>query len=715
MFFWEELSMQKRKKRTKSSTRIQTTITELKTKLDEIDDSALTNEDLNDILDEVAAIKAAVDELKNNNDNINDEVANLDAEVDDILEKLGELLAANAVVQGDLRITNLGDLEVAQDLINTDDDDPEVTIQGNLYVLINDTNGLKDSLVAVNKITNKIKIVQKTATVTTNSAIELNALTYVTENYALSGTGSVADGKLRTINGAMTIDLGGDLDYSRLSSIGSDGVTISQTSTVTSVDFGGLVTGKILTGAASISLPNATSVKVGGVLPAVVDLPKATTFESTYVGSAQTTTTITIGGDDASFSLGAKKFTGQVTITTTGDVNLPQLTESKALNIDAGADSTIDLSEITEITGATTLSATTVNIGALKSSTETITLIGPTSVSLPALTTLEGDFVAADAESFSAPLLATSTGTIDLKAAATVELKSLTATTTIIDIATITGLTLKEQAATVDISDFVHLVSLDYTGSKPSTITPGSQVAANNLTISSANASLTTLVIGASGGIGTLTVSDSTLESLSTAGIIINTVVTSNTQLETFDFQHTHVNGDDATTVSIIGNTDSGFNSVDLSSLAKVKEVVITGNSSLRAVVAPSTSMLAEPVATITVTINTNDTSGTYTPAKAPTETTPYEAASATAAVVSSFKPFIEAYQAQTRTASVTYAIDVDNVDRTDTSATETTALSVHLGADTAATNGPDGTAGNTDDQTDGGAVSTKNELALFD
>lgn len=146
---------------------------------------------------------ANVDELKSSEDVVKDEVDGLNKEVDDILEKLGELLAANAVVEGNLRIANLGDLEVAQDLVATGDDDPEVTIQGNLYVEINDTNGLKDSLAAVNKITNKVKIEQKTATITTNVALEVNALTYVAGSYNISGTGSVADGKLRTVNGAI--------------------------------------------------------------------------------------------------------------------------------------------------------------------------------------------------------------------------------------------------------------------------------------------------------------------------------------------------------------------------------------------------------------------------------------------------------------------------------------------------------------------------------
>jgi hypothetical protein len=168
----------------------------------------------------------------------------------------------------------------------------------------------------------------------------------------------------------------------------------------------------------------------------------------------------------------------------------------------------------------------------------------------------------------------------------------------------------------------------------------------------------------------------------------------------------------------LLGNTDSAFTTLDLSSLGKVKHVNITGNNSLTTIVAPkySTDELAEPVATITVTINTNNTNGTYDPAMAPTETTVYQAASATSTLVSSFKPFIEAYLAQTRTATVTYEINVDSVDRTDTDATETDALSVHLDADTAAQEGADRDAGTTaDNQTDGGAVSTENELAMFE
>lgn len=689
---------------------VQTAVTALGTKLDNLAGSALTDSDLAGILDEVAAVKAAVAAIDNSA--VEAEVADLNSEVDEILEKLGELLSANAVIPGDLVIANLGDLAAAQELIGTEADDPLVTIQGNVHINITASNGLKDSIAAVNAIANKLKIVQTTVTVTTVDAVTLNELMYVNGNYSVSGAGSVAAPKLRTVNGAATLATSGALSYPLLSSAGS--VALSETAgttTITSVDLSGLASGAITTAAGAITLPNATSVKVAGVLPASVTLTKAVEFVSSYSGAAQTATHITVGGAAATFSLGATKFTGQVTITTTGAINLSGVTEAVALNVAA---TDIDLSGMTKFTGATTLSATTVNIGAMVSSTDTVTLVGPTAVSLPALTTLGGDFVAASAATFSAPKLATSTGTIDVKAAATVELLSLTAATDLLDAATITALTLKGQKVTVDLTSFVHAVTLDYTGAHPSSITPGSHVASNNLTITSALASLTTLNIG-DGGIGTLTVTNSTLETLATNGHIINTIVHNNTKLESFDFGHRHADGDDATTIDITGNTDAALTSIDLSSLAKVKHVNITGNTSLTTIVAPSIDPLAEPLATVTVTISGNDTVGTYTAAEAATETTPYVPATASAAVVTAFKPFIEAYLAQTRTATVVWSIDVDKVDDDADGAYDDGTLNAAFNADTAAKAGPDATAGNADDQVDGtGGVDTEAELSLF-
>jgi len=668
----------------------------------------------------------AVDEIKMNDfSDIKDEVANLDTEVADILEKFGELLAANAVIQGDLRITNLGDLEIAQDLVGTEEDDPEVTIQGNLLVTINDTNGLLDSIAAVNAITNKIRIVQETVTATTNTALEFNALTYVAGDYDVSLTvsGSIADSSLRTINGAMTIAAGGAIDCSQLNSVQS--LEITAVSTITSVDFSVAQTAPVTTGMGELVLPGATSVKVG-LLPLTVTLAAATTFEATYTGAAHPRTQITIGGPDASFSMAATAFTNRILITTTGDVLLPQLTEvgdGGETIIIAGASSTIDLSGLTEFPVGARLTAGSVMLDALETMSRGFYVFtGPTSLSLPALTTIgvmaSTVFRAESVTSFYAPELTTSNAIELANTGATVTLKNIgdamNPVTDLLDWATIEDLTLTGQTGVLDLSAAAELESLHYSGAAAETTAPGNQ--SNTLTINDQASSLTTVEFGEDNHLGTLTVASSTLESLETNGVIINTIVSSNTSLETFTFGHTYIDGENATTIVITNNPD--ITEIDLSSLAKVKSVVITGNADLETIVAPSIDPLAEPVATVTVTINNNDTSGTYDPAMAPTETTQYQSASATSTMVSSFKPFIEAYQAQTRSASVTFSIDVDNVDNIETTAEETTALSVHLTADTAAQVGADTASGTTetdaDNQTDVGAITTTNELALF-
>ena len=188
-----------------------------------------------------------------------------------------------------------------------------------------------------------------------------------------------------------------------------------------------------------------------------------------------------------------------------------------------------------------------------------------------------------------------------------------------------------------------------------------------------------------------------------------------NPKLATFDFSHRYADGDDACTVSVTGNVATGFTALSLASLGKVKSVEITGNTSLTTITAPSATVLAEPLAPISVVINSNDTAGTWNTAKDATETTSYTAATGTSDMITSFKPFIEAYLAQaTRTATVTFAIDVDNC-FVNGSATSTATLNAVMNADLAAKKGADGNAGTYPNQTDGiGGVNNVTELSLY-
>ena len=112
---------------------------------------------------EVTAVKADVAAL--NITGIETEVANLDTEVDQILEKLGDLLSANAFYEGNLIIKNLGQLANAHEMIKTGSDDPTVTVRGNVDVLVGTAGVTKDSIASVNLILAKLRSVQGTVTV----------------------------------------------------------------------------------------------------------------------------------------------------------------------------------------------------------------------------------------------------------------------------------------------------------------------------------------------------------------------------------------------------------------------------------------------------------------------------------------------------------------------------------------------------------------------
>ena len=666
---------------------------------------------------------ADIDKLKEDVSALTGETNDLDNEVDQILDKLNDLLAESAVIDGDLFIRNLGELEIAKELLNYGDDDPLVSVTGGVHVILSEANGLDDSLAVVNAITRKIRTVQQTVTVTTDFATNFEALAFVNGDYSLTGTGDVTDGELVTVNGTARFNIDEEvISYPKLRTAGA--VQLSETATITAVDFSTLATGVVYTGmdTTTLELPLATSVKVGQ-LPETVTAPNALIFVSNGA-SEQGTTTINVDGS-TEFSLAATSFIGDVTITTSGTVDISQVTSARGLIINA---TSIDASGLEDFTGITVLAAPTVNIEGMETSSAQVTVDGPSSINLPNLTTLGAVFSAPEATTFTAPqLTATSTGVVSLNGTNTliVEVKTIDTSNppdaAIIPFVNVRTLTVKEQAGDLDVSTGTALTTLNFTGELNSPVTQGGQT--NALTVTSANASLTTLNIG-DGGIGTLSIDNTALTTLSTNGVILNTVVTNNAGLASFDFAHRYINGEFATSVRIENNVNPGLTSIDLSSLAKVKEVIISGNTSLTTITAPKYATaddLAEPVATVTVTIFGNNTVGSYAAANAPTETTPYRAPEASAAVVSSFKGFIEAYLAQSaRTASVTFNIDIDNVDADESGAYDDGMLSALLDADTAAQAGANGIAGDADDDSDndinpGTGVSSVRELAIYE
>ena len=698
---------------------VQTAVTALSTKVDNLATTALDDGDLENILGQVGAVKQLVDELETTDiSGIETEVADLDQEVKDIIEKLNELLTANAVINQNVRITSLAELSLAMDLISTGADDPNVTINGSLVV---STAGNSDittasAIASLTLVLSKIKVVMKTVTVSTDEALTAASLQYIQGDLDIAAaTGSLAAGALTTVTGAMSINQGGDLLMPLLNSV-AGGITIDTSNvTITSVDFSGLTEGTARTDTGELALPNATSVKISGVLPTTVNCPAAITFVSNST-SAQTASTITVDGS-TDFSLGSSTFSGQVTITATGDVKLAGVTSAKGLSITSGG--SIDLGGLTGIVSATSISAsTTVNLGSLSSIAATtvvtgtsvtldalattavganVTLNGPTSVSAPALTTLGGNIVAASATSFAAITLATTTGTVDIADDATAEFGDLTAPAKLVDFAGIKVLKLHAQETSLNFTTAVSITALTVLGKQKTIISQGGQT--NDVVLTSSNTLLTDLTVG-----GTLR--QVSLDATKLTGFasianstILDLVLKNNADLATVALAHDRLDGERALGITVVNNDK--LQTLNMSTVNKIKEIEITGNASLTSIVMAGYSPAVEPTATITVTISGNNLPGEYTSATAGTDTTPYLEAAITdgSGIICGVKGFIDYYLAAKTTGSVTATVDLDDVDlytqeenaddvvvRTISSPLVNQALSAHIAADGNAT-----------------------------
>jgi hypothetical protein len=350
---------------------------------------------------------------------------------------------------------------------------------------------------------------------------------------------------------------------------------------------------------------------------------------------------------------------------------------------------------------------------------------------------------AGKAVSFTAPKLSTTSVVIDLEESKdlTVSILNLADTTTptndIVEFASIKTLTVASQEGNLDVSEAgAKLATLNFTGKKAKTAGAGNQN--NSLSITASNTALKTLTLGTESYLGSLTVSGTTITALSTAGAIVAIDVSNNSALETFNFGHTHVQGDDESTVNIVGNTDTALTTIDLSSLSKVGTVTVTGNTSLANLTAPSADVLATSLAAISVTVKGNKLAGTYTFGVEPTGTVTYSAPVITSTALSSFKAWINANvnvdiagpagPDRTITTSATllasgsgvtgntvsYDLDVDKVDDPRDSADTLVALSTLISADTDARDGADDTNGTDDDDNNGGAITTARELATI-
>ena len=595
---------------------------------------------------------------------------------------------------------------------------------------------------------------------TAGVALDIESLSFVQGAVVLEGANAIAVDNLAALTATLTVGQGGAVAFPGLNQVGD--VVIAATTTITSIDFSSVATGgTISTDAAGTILSSAAlagAVNLGKLdLPATVTLNKAT---SIHAGGAPNGVLINAAAADpvslmdttpfastGTISITAKgaihiNVTGASTITltsTNGAIELNSLTGTGS-DVTLSASSTIHATALTSNAGGITASGTEVHLPLLASNAGGATLTG-SAVDLSALASNAGGLTVKTALAVSLPKLATSVATLTLAATtvdapilvtataasgtamldigtgATIHVGSLTATEVFAtgDWGNIKVLQLNQQANDLDFSGAASLTTLRYTGKKITPVAEGSQ--SNTVTITSANAALKNVSFpdydGKVNHLGTLTVTGTTIGTLSTGGVILNTNVINNDAMTAINIGHAHLNGELATTITVSGN--ASLTTLDLSSMNKVKAITVTSNGKIASITAPALTQLAEPVADIDVTVSGNALVGAYTSAVSGTETSPYaENKIHYQESVASLLGFIAKYEAQDRTvgvSTITYDIDIDKTTAwtqsydaatqtwSETAGTGTpTTLSALLDADEAAKQGSDNNAATTAD-----------------
>jgi hypothetical protein len=592
----------------------------------------------------------------------------------------------------------------------------------------------------------------------TGAAITMSSLRFVQGQVSLAGANALEVPALNSLTATLTLGQAGAIAFPTLNQVGN--VRLTSTDTITSIDFSSISTGGVIETTAG-NLINAAltgAVNLGKLdLPANVDLAKATSIKAGGAPngveiSAPLATSVDLV-DTTPFAV-----TGAVSITAKGHItmNAKSITESLTIHSHEGMIALDDLTTVTMgtiLTASSTIhagftsnpggivaSGTEVHFAELKASTTTFTITAgavdlakvesvsglasftintAATLNMAALTDLSVGIFAPAVANFSAESLVGATaasGTIDIKEGATsVLVKNLTVTTTLVDFGSLLALTLTEQGNNITFSVPGYtssMTTLNYTGKSLWKNAMGQQ----NNTVTITSNLITTLNVD--GFVGSLTVNGAGgLTALTTGGRIVETRVTGNPALVTIDFGHDHVENERAALLEVTGNAK--INTLDLSTVNKVKHVHITSNASLTGLTMAGFTPYAESAASVTVTIAGNALVANYEVAVPGSETGPYSDASLTDAtgLLCSVATFINYYNTQkdvngnARAGTIDMSIDLGDV--TDNAATPNTNvdLSDILNADTAAKAGVDGVAGGADAETNGGTIDSVAEM----
>ena len=563
--------------------------------LSNYDDTAVISQ-LGTISSTLADLLAQLEGVATNADLavISDTLAQVQADV-------RELLEGNSTINQNLTINSEATLLYAETLVSTGTDRPNVIVNGT--VTFNTTGFSAEQQSRANEIAKKIATVLDNVSITSTSVLDFEAMTFIDANLTLSGGGADIT-ELRTVTGNFQSTEIGAIDYSYLSSVGGTVKIIAgdagatNVNSITSVDFGTATFGSISVGLAAtpaheINAPAAGMIKTGNSPVTVVVGTAASDIDHNYTGdTALASLNITGSG---TIDILATKVTGGITLdgVPTSVIHASSLTTTNAFTMpDKVAE--LHLPAIKQASGA--LNATVVDLtaferasAALDIAATDVDLTGATAVAAPVIThSGKGHVTITDAD----------------------EDGLAGAATTQITILALNGPVVFPAA-------MAELHTINITG-----VAKAAGSAQNNLVTTSAAASMTT--INLSGTIdGLVSAGNTKLKTVTTSGNLTDMTITGATALTAVNAGHQHISGDTAVTFVITGAT--ALQSLDLSSVDKVKTITLTGNTKMHTITAPSTTTLCEAGAAVAVSV-TASLSGVFVPFKpeiAATETTP--------------------------------------------------------------------------------------------
>jgi hypothetical protein len=730
---------------------IRTQISDLGTTIANLKESSASTEDITEILTDLAQLTTDMAEIKSATDYATDETDSLEQEIDEIKLALAELLEQSAVIQQDIVITSAAQLDYVESLMALDntadntyvkDETREYIVSGNITVdatFVEDaamTTRLNDVLARIASVITPdggtgVSLHSGTAA-DKGADLTLTSMAFVQGSVTLEGFNPIDVSTLAALTSTLTLKQGGILTFDGLNQVGD--VVIATTDSITTLDFSNVASsnGEITTAPGVLNAPALSGVvNIGAVgLPASVTINNVTALTAGAIANG-----VTLSATDASpVTLnGTTAFTadGNIDITAKGNVVINVAVASGTLDI-TSAEGAIHLNELTAINGAATLTSSESimmnklagNIGgivakasafhvpllasnagtlsvtasayeftALESNDGGIVLNGGIAVEMESLATSSATIVAPDATTFMAIALETATGTIDVKAGATIGVGDLADPTDLTDFANLVELQLHAQKTSIVFSTAVSMTTLTVLGKKNTPIVQNGQV--NDVILTSSNTLLESLTVG--GVLRKVSLDDTELESFVsvTGSTILDVDLQNNADLETITLAHDRLDGERALSITVINNDK--VQTLDMSTVNKIKEIEVTGNATLTSITMAGYSPAVEPTASITVTISGNALAGEYTSATAGTDTTPYLEAAIQddSGIICAVKGFVDYYTEAATTGSVTSSVDLDDVDlytqeenasdvvvRTISDPVVNNALSAHIAAD---------------------------------